>query len=127
MVKIRLARNGRKELPSYRIVVSDSRKRPTSSAIADLGYYDPIHEKCKIDEELALKWLNNGAIPSDTVKSLFRKVKLNEKFAKMKQEYYSSKPKKEKKPAVKKETKKAPAKKTTTKTTTKKETKTKGE
>lgn len=115
MVKIRLARNGRKELPSYRIVVSDSRRRPTSSAIADLGYYDPIHEKCEINEELALKWLNNGAIPSDTVRSLFKKIKLNEKFAKLKQEYYSSKPKKEKKSVVKKETKAAPKKKTASK------------
>ena len=116
MVKIRLARNGRKELPSYRIVVSDSRRRPTSSAIADLGYFDPIHNQLKIDEKEALKWLNNGAIPSDTVKSLFRTKKINEKFAKMKQEYFASKPKKEKK---EKPVKKAATKKTTTKTVTK--------
>ena len=136
MVKIRLARNGRKELPSYRIVVSDSRRRPTSACIADLGYFDPIHNQLKIDEKEALKWLNNGAIPSDTVKSLFKKKKINEKFAKMKQEYYASKPKKEKKekpakkvaskpankttkpaskPAAKKEETKTTAKKTTTK------------
>ena len=123
MVKIRLARNGRKELPSYRIVVSDSRKTPRSAAIADLGYFDPIHETLKIDEELALKWLNNGAVLSETVRSLFRKQGINEKFSKLKDEYKKSKPKKEKKVVEKK---KETKKKETTKTAEKKATK-KGE
>ena len=74
MVKIRLARIGRVHAPTYRIVVSDSRRIPTSSALAQLGSYDPIHEE-------ALKWLNNGAIPSDSVKTLLTKKGIYKKFA----------------------------------------------
>ena len=84
MVKIRLARIGRKFLPTYRIVVSDSRSIPTSKCIEDLGYYNPQTEECKINEESALKWLNNGAFPSDSVKTLFKKAGINKKFAESK-------------------------------------------
>ncbi|MCH3966217.1 MAG: 30S ribosomal protein S16 [Bacilli bacterium] len=81
MVKIRLARIGRKNLPSYRIVVSDSRRTPKSEAIADLGYFDPVHNKVQVNEEEAMKWLRTGAAPSDTVKSIFKKAGLNKKLA----------------------------------------------
>ncbi len=84
MVKIRLARNGRKALPHYRVVVSDSRKTPNSKCIADLGYFNPQSEEYKINEEEAIKWLNNGAIPSDSVKTLFKKAGINKKFAESK-------------------------------------------
>ncbi|MBS7383632.1 MAG: 30S ribosomal protein S16 [Bacilli bacterium] len=81
MVKIRLARIGRVHTPTYRIVVSDSRRIPTSSALAQLGSYDPIHDTLPINEEEALKWLNNGAIPSDSVKTLLTKKGIYKKFA----------------------------------------------
>ena len=81
MVKIRLARIGRVHTPSYRIVVSDSRRLPSSSALAQLGSYDPIHDTLSINEEEALKWLNNGAIPSDSVKTLLTKKGIYKKFA----------------------------------------------
>ncbi|HIU70499.1 MAG TPA: 30S ribosomal protein S16 [Candidatus Enterosoma merdigallinarum] len=80
MVKIRLARIGRKALPSYRIVVSDSRKTPRSDNLADLGYFDPKTHNFNIDEEEALKWLNHGAIPSDSVKTLLTKKGIYKKF-----------------------------------------------
>ncbi len=73
MVKIRLARIGRKQRPSYRIVVSDSRKTTQADRLADLGYYDPLTENCSINEEEAILWLNRGAVPSDSVKSLLKK------------------------------------------------------
>jgi small subunit ribosomal protein S16 len=81
MVKIRLARIGRKDLPTYRVVVSDSRKTPTSACIADLGYFDPVTEKSNINVEEAVNWLNKGAIASDSVKTIFKKFGINKQFA----------------------------------------------
>lgn len=80
MVKIRLARAGRKALPAYRIVVSDSRKTPRSSNLADLGFFNPHTHDFTINEEEALKWLNNGAIPSDSVRTLLTKKGIYKKF-----------------------------------------------
>ena len=75
MVKIRLKRTGAHKKPFYRIVVADVRAPRDGKFIEELGYYDPMKEpkEIKIDEELAKKWLANGAQPTDTVKSLFKK------------------------------------------------------
>ena len=75
MVKIRLKRMGAHKKPFYRIVVADVRAPRDGKFIEKLGYYDPMKEpkEIKIDEELAKKWLANGAQPTDTVKSLFKK------------------------------------------------------
>ena len=74
MVKIRLKRMGAHKKPFYRIVVADVRAPRDGKFIEELGYYDPMKEpkEIKIDEELAKKWLANGAQPTDTVKSLFK-------------------------------------------------------
>ena len=74
-VKIRLKRMGANKKPFYRIVVADVRAPRDGKFIEELGYYDPMKEpkEIKIDEELAKKWLANGAQPTDTVKSLFKK------------------------------------------------------
>ncbi|RBP41139.1 30S ribosomal protein S16 [Garciella nitratireducens] len=74
-VKIRLKRMGAKKRPFYRIVVADSRAPRDGKFIEEIGYYNPISEpvELKIDGEKAQKWLNNGAQPSDTVKSLLKK------------------------------------------------------
>lgn len=80
MVKIRLCRIGRKALPTYRIVVSDSRKTPRSDNLADLGFFNPHTHDFAIDEAEALKWLNNGAIPSDSVRTLLTKKGIYKKF-----------------------------------------------
>lgn len=74
-VKIRLRRMGAKKAPFYRIVVADSRSPRDGRFIEEIGYYNPMEEPSvvKVDPEKAKKWLENGAQPTDTVKSLFKK------------------------------------------------------
>ncbi|HOS70709.1 MAG TPA: 30S ribosomal protein S16 [Bacillota bacterium] len=74
-VKIRLRRMGAKKAPFYRLVVADSRSPRDGKFIEEIGYYNPITEpaEIKIDAEKAKKWLNCGAQPSDTVRSLLKK------------------------------------------------------
>lgn len=81
-VKIRLARIGRHFNPTYRVVVADSRVARDGRAIEQIGHYDPSlgFEKAVIDETAAIKWLMNGAIPSDTVKALLSKQGIYAKF-----------------------------------------------
>ena len=75
MVKIRLRRMGAHKKPFYRVVVADSRAPRDGKFIEELGYYDPMKEPkvIEINAELAKKWLENGAQPTDTVKALFKK------------------------------------------------------
>ncbi|RSK27003.1 30S ribosomal protein S16 [Bacillus sp. HMF5848] len=81
-VKIRLKRMGAKKSPFYRIVVADSRSPRDGRFIETVGTYNPVSKpaELKIDEELALKWLQNGAKPSDTVRNLFSSQGIMEKF-----------------------------------------------
>ncbi len=77
-VRIRLKRVGARKKPHFRVVVADSRFPRDGRFIEELGYYKPasIPAEIKIDEDKAIQWLNEGAQPSDTVKSLFRKIGL---------------------------------------------------
>lgn len=84
-VKLRLTRMGAKKRPTYRIVASDSRSPRDGQYLELVGTYNPIASETKINEEVALKWLNTGAIPTDTVKSLFSKAGIMKKFADSKQ------------------------------------------
>lgn len=85
MVKIRLTRMGAKKRPTYRIVATDSRRPRDGQYLELIGTYEPVGEgSVKINEEVALKWLNNGAILSDTVKNLFSKAGIMKKFAEAK-------------------------------------------
>jgi len=70
-------RFGAKSKPSYRIVVVDSRKPRQSKTKETIGSYNPLTEpaEIKIDLEKAKYWLDRGAKPSETVKSLLAKVK----------------------------------------------------
>ena len=72
MVRIRLARFGRKKRPFYRIVVTDSRKRRDSGWIESIGYYNPLTEPkdIKIDLERLNYWLGVGAKMSERVSKL---------------------------------------------------------
>jgi small subunit ribosomal protein S16 len=81
-VKIRLKRMGAKKSPFYRIVAADSRSPRDGRYIEVVGTYNPVVQpaEVKIDEELALKWLQNGAKPSDTVRNLFSNEGIMEKF-----------------------------------------------
>jgi small subunit ribosomal protein S16 len=79
---IRLRRMGAKKNPFYRVVVCDSASRRDGRPIEEIGYYDPTknpHE-IKVDEIKAMKWLQEGAQPSDTVKSLLKQAGVMEKF-----------------------------------------------
>ena len=85
-VKLRLMRMGAKKRPFYRIVATDSRSRRDGEYLELIGTYNPINSEkdVKINEEVALKWLNNGAIPSDTVRNLFKDAGIMKKFAESK-------------------------------------------
>lgn len=82
-VKLRLKRMGGKQKPFYRIVAADSRSPRDGRFIETIGTYNPIKKpaEVKIDEELAMKWLNNGAQPTDTVRALFSKEGIMAKYA----------------------------------------------
>lgn len=81
-VKIRLKRMGAKKTPFYRIVVADSRSPRDGRFIESIGTYNPVEvpAKVEINEESVLKWLQNGAKPSDTVRNLLSSQGIMEKF-----------------------------------------------
>ena len=81
-VKMRLKRMGAKKQPFYRVVVADSRSPRDGKFIANLGTYNPLvtPAEIKINEEMALEWLNKGAIPTDTVKNLLSQLGIMKKF-----------------------------------------------
>ena len=70
---------------SYRIVASDSRVKRDGEYLELIGRYNPILNETEINEELAMKWLRTGAIPTDTVRNLFSKAGIMKKFAEEKQ------------------------------------------
>ena len=74
-VKIRLRRMGAKKAPFYRVIVADERSPRDGKFIDEIGYYNPLTNpaEVKIDAEKAQKWLDNGAQPTQTVKSLLTK------------------------------------------------------
>ena len=74
-VKIRLRRMGAKKAPFYRIVVTDGRYPRDGRFIEEIGYYDPTKEPSvvKVDAEKAKTWLQNGAQPTDTVRTILKK------------------------------------------------------
>jgi small subunit ribosomal protein S16 len=82
-VKIRLTKIGRHKDPFYRIVAADSRYARDGRYIEQIGYFDPEKgvENAVINEELALKWLEKGAQPSDTVNAILSKKGILAKFA----------------------------------------------
>lgn len=81
-VKLRLKRMGSKKKPFYRIVAADSRVARDGKFIELVGTYNPVSEpaEVKINEEVALKWLSNGALPTDTVRDLLSKNGVMKKF-----------------------------------------------
>lgn len=81
MVKIRLQRFGANKAPFYRIVVTESTNPRDGRFIEIIGLYHPTSkaEQFRVDEEKALKWLADGAQPTDTVKSIFKKLGINAK------------------------------------------------
>lgn len=83
-VKLRLTRMGAKKRPTYRIVATDSRSPRDGKYLELIGTYSPIdseENQVKVNEEVALKWLNKGAIPTDTVRNILSKEGIMKKFA----------------------------------------------
>ena len=81
-VKLRLTRMGMKKQPYYRIVAADSHRARDGRFIEQIGRYNPRSNPVEIviDEEKALKWLNNGAQPSDTVRNMLSEKGIIKKF-----------------------------------------------
>ncbi|MFP6595560.1 MAG: 30S ribosomal protein S16 [Dehalococcoidia bacterium] len=81
MVRIRLRRIGAKGHPSYRVVVADQRTARNGAFIEQIGTYDPMTDpsEIKINEELALKWLRQGAQPSERVEDMLKKLGIMDK------------------------------------------------
>jgi small subunit ribosomal protein S16 len=82
MVRLRLQRVGRKKQPSYRIVAADSRAPRDGKFLEIIGHYNPLTDPAtvKIHEDKALKWLKNGAQPTETVENLLSRLGILEKF-----------------------------------------------
>ncbi len=76
-VRLRLKRFGRRNRPFYRICAIDGRRRRDGRTLEDLGYYDPAardaEKQYKLNTERIRYWLEQGAEPSETVRSLLRK------------------------------------------------------
>lgn len=85
-VHIRLRRMGAKKRPFYRIVATDSRCARDGRFLEILGTYNPIPKPAmvKVFEERITKWLDRGAVPSDTVSSLLTQIGFTEKYGKAK-------------------------------------------
>jgi small subunit ribosomal protein S16 len=77
-VRIRLRREGRKKIPVYRIVVADSRSPRDGRFIEVIGQYQPRAKTggLNIKHDRANHWLDVGALPTDTVRSLLRRAGL---------------------------------------------------
>lgn len=76
MISIHLRRTGAKKDPHYRVVVTDSRAARDGAFIEVLGHYHPRFEPARVELDVAKTkaWIEKGAQPSDTVRSLLRKV-----------------------------------------------------
>ncbi len=88
MVKIRLKLKGRKNAPSYRVVVIDSKKKRDGKYIEDLGYFNPSEKTVllNIDKDRYNYWVSKGAQASESIKKLvegkYKFVKYNPKATK---------------------------------------------
>ncbi len=112
MVKLRLKRMGNKFNAFYRVVAADARSPRDGRFIEELGYFNPLSNELKLNKELIIKWLDDGAQPTETVKNLLKQDKIWE-------EYTLSKDKLTKEKAKKTKPKKLSAKKTLKKTASK--------
>jgi small subunit ribosomal protein S16 len=83
MVRIRLRRIGARHRPYYRIVVADQRSARNGKVIEEIGTYDPMVDPpaIKINEESAVKWLRNGAKPSEAVEHMLKTRGIMDKVA----------------------------------------------
>lgn len=76
MLVIRMARGGRNKYPVYRIVAAESSRAVTGKFIAVLGHYNPHTKDLTINKEETLKYIGNGAQPSNSVVKLLQREKM---------------------------------------------------
>jgi len=76
-VKIRLARHGAKKKPFYRIVVADGESPRDGKFLENIGTYNPLKDPAEVTlkPERIKHWIDEGAIPTDTVKSILKREK----------------------------------------------------
>jgi small subunit ribosomal protein S16 len=81
-VKIRLKRTGKKKMPSYRVLVADSRSPRDGRIIENIGWYNPLAEPSviNVNEEKVLSWLKNGAQPTESVALLLKRIGVMDRF-----------------------------------------------
>ncbi|AGR40979.1 30S ribosomal protein S16 [Spiroplasma taiwanense CT-1] len=97
MVKLRLKRAGKKRAAFYRIVAADSRIKRDGEYIELVGTYNPINGEVNVKNEIALKWLQQGAQPTETVRNIFSKQGIMTELHNVKLENKKNEPKTEKK------------------------------
>ncbi len=79
MLVVRLKRIGKKNKPTYRIVVAEHSTAVNGSFVEDLGFYNPHTKTFSIDKDAVTGWMNKGAKPSNTVARLLEKEKIKHK------------------------------------------------
>lgn len=86
-LKIRLTRIGSRHRPFFRLVVVDSRARRDGRSVSILGYYNPLAQphQLKIHQEAVLDWLNKGAQPTETVRSLLKQTGVWQRYQLLKE------------------------------------------
>lgn len=74
-VRLRLRRIGKKKMPQYQIVAADSRSARTGKFLEVIGRYEPLQHPMVIQtkEQRVFHWLKSGALPTDTVRTLFQR------------------------------------------------------
>lgn len=78
MIKLRLKRLGKKREVSYRIVAMNSYSRRDGRSLEELGFYNPRTDETRLNVPAIVKWLKEGAQPTDTVRSILTKAKVFE-------------------------------------------------
>ena len=76
MLVIRMARGGRNKYPVYRIVAAESSRAVTGKFVAVLGHYNPHTKDLTINKEETVKYIGNGAQPSNAVIKLLQREKV---------------------------------------------------
>ncbi|MEK7202305.1 MAG: 30S ribosomal protein S16 [Patescibacteria group bacterium] len=105
MLVVRLKRIGKKNQPTYRIVVAEHSNAVNGPFVEDIGFYNPHTKTISVDQEAVIGWMNKGAKPSNRVARLLEKEKVQHKSVVVIQYHKASKKKvEETKPAPKAET-----------------------
>lgn len=85
-VSLRLTRMGSKQKPFYRIVATDSRVKRDGKYLELLGTYNPLNGEKTIKKDAVIKWLENGAKPTDTVRNILSEAGILKEFHEKRQQ-----------------------------------------